>query len=198
MTAEGPAASPLVVADCGVVRIRAKLHSDALDDFQWRRDPEMARFDGALPIESTFSQFLQRFEHDLTFNGHDRQLFALESPEGEHIGNIMWYNPSPDRTEAEFGIGIGRDDWRGRGVGTAATVGFLRYTWANTPFRRVYLHTLSWNTRARRCFERAGFSPVARMMRGSEEFVRMEVRREWWMLWDQEGRFPAPPPPPPR
>ena len=80
-------------------------------------------------------------------------------------------------------------------VGTAATVGFLRYMWLNTPFRRVYLHTLSWNMRAQRCFGRAGFAPVARVLRGSDEFVRMDVRREWWQLWDQEGRFPHPEPP---
>lgn len=195
MTVEPPpGAGPLLVADCGIVRIRQKVRADALDDFQWRRDPEMARFDGTIPIEATFTQFLQRFEHDLTFNGHDRHLFAIDTAAGEHIGNLMWYNPSRDRQEVEFGIGIGRPEFRGKGIGTAATVGFLRYLWQATTFRGVYLHTLAWNVRAQQCFARAGFAPAARVFRGSEEFVRMEVRREWWLLWEQEGRFPPPAP----
>jgi RimJ/RimL family protein N-acetyltransferase len=182
-------AAPLPVADCGVVRIRWKTREDALDDFQWRRDPEMSRFNGSLPLTATFSQFLERLEYDLTFPSPDRQILAIESPSGEHVGNIMWYNAAPDRSRAEFGIGIGRPDWRGCGAGTAATIGFLRHIWGTTPFREIYLHTLSWNERAIACFRRAGFSEMVRLQRHGEEFVRMEVRREWWLLWDQEGRF---------
>lgn len=187
-----PAITPLIVADCGVVNIRHKHRGDALDDFHWRRDPETARFDASLPLEATFSQFLERLEYDIAFPGPDRRMYALDSPGGQHIGNIMWYHGDHGRGMAEFGISIGREDWRGRGVGTAATIGFLRLVWQTTSFRFVYLHTLAWNDRARRCFRRAGFADAARVLRGEEDFVRMDVRREWWLMWDQEGRFNLP------
>jgi hypothetical protein len=55
--------------------------------------------------------------------------------------------------------------------------------------RVVYLHVLEWNERAARCFSRSGFDPVARVLRDGQAFTRMESRREWWLLWDAEGRF---------
>lgn len=182
----------LLVADCGAVRLRCKRAEDALEDYQWRRDPEMSRFNGSLPLTATFTQFLERMQYDLAFPSPDRLMLAIESPEGEHIGNVMYYNASADRGRAELGIGIGRSDWRGRGAGAAATIGFLRYVWSATPIREMYLHTLAWNARAQACFRRAGFTECGRVTAGGDEYIQMNVRREWWLLWDQEGRFERP------
>jgi hypothetical protein len=50
---------------------------------------------------------------------------------------------------------------------------------------------LEWNERAIRSFRAAGFADAARVFRDNEWFLRMEARREWWLLWDAEGRFAA-------
>ena len=50
----------LVVAEAGPFRIRAKHRDDLADDFAWRRDPETARFDGALPLKLTFDPYFWR------------------------------------------------------------------------------------------------------------------------------------------
>ena len=94
-------------------------------------------------------------------------------------------------------IVIGPAAHRGRGLGTAATVAFLRFLWQTYPFRRIYLHVLEWNAAARSSFRKAGFSETARVLRDHAVLIRMEVRREWWLLWDAEGRFPDPVPQPP-
>lgn len=180
-----------LLAACALVRIRRKRPADALDDFHWGRDPETARFDGGVPASATFSEYLDRLEYELRYPSTERASWALDSPEREHIGSIMYYHCDYAAQAAELGISIGRVEWRSRGIGTAAVVLFLRHLWSSLPVRRVYLHTLAWNERAIRCFRRAGFEATATVVRGEETFVRMEARREWWLLWDSEGRFEA-------
>ncbi|MCK9518240.1 MAG: GNAT family N-acetyltransferase [Dehalococcoidia bacterium] len=188
-TGASPRLDHLVVASAGVILIRHKHATDAFNDYQWRRDPDLARFDGNAPIDMSFSEFLERFERDLAFPTGDRRSYSLVLPGGRHIGNVMYYNADLAHTSAELGISIGDAECQGRSLGTAATVAFLRYLWATHAFRRIYLHTLEWNERAQRCFASAGFDRVARVSRKGQWFVKMEARREWWLLWDQEGRF---------
>lgn len=182
----------LVVADAGVLLIRHKIREDAFDDYQWRRDPELARYDGNPPIELTYTEFLDRFQRELDFPSGDRRSFSIVLPDGRHIGNIMYYNADLARTAAELGISIAVPELQGVGLGTVATIAFLRYLWHSHTFRRIYLHTLDWNERAQRCFRTAGFDQTGRVSRKDQSFVRMETRREWWLLWDQEGRFDPP------
>ena len=179
----------LVVADMGRVRLRRKHASDALNDFHWRRDPEIARYDAAMPLTKTFTEFLTQFERDLLFVDPARRMFALEAAGGTQIGNIMYYNADESRRSAELGICIALPEFRGQGLGTEAVVGFLGVLWSEFPFREIYLHTLQWNERAIHCFEKAGFNRTARVLRQGRWFLRMEVRREWWLMWEQEGRF---------
>ena len=98
-------------------------------------------------------------------------------------------NYTPGREGAEIGISIGEASTRGLGLGPAALVAFLRVAWASLAFRRIFLNTFAWNERAWRSFERAGFSEVSRNEDSGGTLIRMEARREWWLLWDGEGRF---------
>ncbi|OAI39934.1 hypothetical protein AYO38_01160 [bacterium SCGC AG-212-C10] len=169
--------------------IRERTLADAPDEFEWRRDPETATLNATRPVSLTYSEFLDSFERDLRLFDPSRRAFAIDTAEGQHIGSIMYYNGNHSAGTVEFGIGIYVDAARGAGVGTEATVAFMRYAWNNLPFRRIYLHTLEWNDRAHRCFIRAGFEDKGRVFRLQQSFVRMEAQREWWLLWDSEGRF---------
>ncbi len=187
--AGGASLEHLVVVATDRVRVRRKHRSDALDDYHWRRDPELTRFDASEPVTASFSEFLHQMEYAIAFRDPRRESFSLDTPDGVHIGNLMYYNVDSGGERAEFGISIAREPYRGRGLGTEATVAFLRYLWQARAFRVVFLHTLEWNHRARRCFRRAGFEETVRVLRNGQWFVRMEARREWWLLWDMEGRF---------
>lgn len=187
MSGAGPLPAHLYVAEAPDLRIRRKVPHDAMDDFAWRRNPETARFDGQPALAVSYPEFARALEHEIAFPDPRRRPFSIETPRGLHFGNIMYYNA--DGESAELGVSIGLEDYRGRGLGTSAVVAFVRFIFATTPIRRLYLHTLEWNARARRCFERAGFDATARVERDAGVFLRMEVRREWWLLWDMEGRF---------
>ncbi len=179
----------LTVAQGPTVRIRYKVREDAIDEYAWRRDPDNARFNGLPPFGDGFTRFLQAFEYDLQVGHSDREQFAIETSGGAHIGSVMYYNADSVRDSAEFGMSLGDRRYWGKGIGREAAILFLRHAWQNYPFRVLHLHTLDWNERARRCFASAGFNEVALVQRGAETFVRMEARREWWLLWEMEGRF---------
>ncbi len=180
-----------VVAVSARLRIRERRIEDAPAEYAWRRDPEIARYDATAPLILPYPEFVQQFDRDLRFANPARRAYALETLAGEHIGALMYYNADHVSGTAEYGISIGSAEHRGLRLGTEATVAFLRFAWRTLPLRRIYLHTLEWNERALRSFERAGFRQTEVTLRRGERFVRMEAKREWWLLWDSEGRFSA-------
>ncbi len=186
-----PERRPAVIAETARLRIREKRIEDAPAEYEWRRDPEIARYDATRPLILPYHEFVQQYERDLRFANPSRHAYAIETVEGEHIGALMYYNADHSTGAAEYGIFIGPGERRGAGLGTEATIAFLRFVWQSLPLRCIYLHTLEWNERARRSFERSGFRQTAVVVRRDERFLRMEAKREWWLLWDSEGRFPA-------
>ena len=67
--------------------------------------------------DSSFEIFLAQFELDLDF-GHDRRgMFSIETPDGVHIGNLMYYNADRVGGAVEFGMTIADEALRGPGAG---------------------------------------------------------------------------------
>jgi RimJ/RimL family protein N-acetyltransferase len=178
-----------VIAAGPNVRIRHRVASDGENEYRWRSDPESARYNGVAPNKGLLREFLDAFVYELRTGRSDREQFAIDTIDGTHVGSVMLYNFSRGGEGAELGITLGEEAIRGRGLGREAVILILRWAWNNRAIRGVYLHTLEWNERAIRCFRAAGFGEVARVLRDDQALVRMEVRREWWLLWEMEGRF---------
>jgi RimJ/RimL family protein N-acetyltransferase len=166
------------VARGALVRLRRKRLADAALDYAWRCDPELARYDAAAPLRMAFEDYRVTFEEDLRFPSPFRRVFAIESLEGEHIGNVMYYNIDDRRGEAELGITIGDRRFWSAGYGRDAVATFVRYVFDISGLRRIYLNTLDWNVRAQRCFRAAGFTTCGLSRRGVHSFVSMEIRRQ--------------------
>jgi RimJ/RimL family protein N-acetyltransferase len=161
------------------VVLREKRLGDAVEDYRWRTDPELTRFDAARPLAVTYNEFLAVLREEVLYPSQHRRGLAIEDEEGRHIGNIMYYNIDTLRQEAELGVTIGdRSHWS-RGYGTEAVHALAEYLLAVRGFRRVHLKTLDWNQRARACFRKAGFVECGRAERAGHAFVLMELRREW-------------------
>jgi [ribosomal protein S5]-alanine N-acetyltransferase len=167
------------VARGTLIRLRRKRLEDAETDYQWRRDPELARFDAASPLRSSFQDFLVSYTEDIRYPSPFRRVFAIEDLDGRHIGNVMYYNIDERRGEAELGITIGDKRYWGHGYGTDAVRSFIHYLCTDAGLRRIYLNTLDWNVRAQQSFKKAGFAPIGVNRRGVHTFVTMEFRREW-------------------
>jgi RimJ/RimL family protein N-acetyltransferase len=162
------------------VVLRDKRLEDAADDYAWRRDPELSKLDATTPIQMSFNEYYKYTEDEVGYTSKWSRRFAIDTRDGVHIGNCMFYDIDLRRGEAELGIMLGNRDYWGKGYGTDAVITLLNYIFTTTTLNRVYLHTLDWNTRARRSFARAGFQEVRTVRRSGMDFILMEILRSDW------------------
>jgi RimJ/RimL family protein N-acetyltransferase len=102
-----------------VVVLREKTLDDAEQDYEWRRDPELATFDAARPYNGSLKDYVSIFGDELRYPSPYRKTIAVEDHEGRHIGNVMYYNADFQRKEAEIGVTIGLREYWARGFGTS-------------------------------------------------------------------------------
>ena len=168
------------------VILRAKRKEDAEQDYIWRSDPELARLDAAYPLTMSFERYLKIFQDQLRYPTPGSQHFSTDTIDGKFIGNCMYYDLDSVNMQAELGIVIGDRDYWSNSYGYDAVTTLLDYMFTEKMMKRVYLHTLEWNTRAQRCFEKSGFTPVKMVRRMSQDFILMEVLREDWLATSEE------------
>ena len=174
------------------VLLRDKRISDIPDDYAWRRDPELSKLDATLPMQMSYDDYRRYAREELSYNSRWSKRFAIDTLEasdngdgdepepGRHIGNCMYYDIDERRGETELGIMVGDRDYWSRGYGTDAVTTMLDYIFTSTKLNKVYLHTLTWNDRARKSFARSGFVEIREVRRNSIDFMRMELERQNW------------------
>ena len=171
------------------VVLREKRIEDAPDDFAWRSDEELAKLDATRPLNMTYDDFMRYARTEIDDPGPRSKRLAIDTLDGRHIGNFMYYDLDLRRGEAELGIMIGDRDYWGKGYGSDAIRAVQDYIFTQTTLTRVYLHTLEWNERAKRSFAKAGMRDVKTVRRSGMKFVRMEMlRHEWETLREAEAR----------
>lgn len=85
------------------------------------------------------------------------QTIICDSASDKPLGSVYIRDIDRQHNKAEYGIFIGEDDARGRGVGTAAAKLMLRYCFEEENLNRVYLRAFADNLQAIRSYEKAGF-----------------------------------------
>jgi RimJ/RimL family protein N-acetyltransferase len=167
-----------VVARGRRTTVRRKRLADAADEYRWRSDAELAKFDASRPVSTPFDAYERNWSFDYRFTDMAGRSFAVEDENGRHIGNVMYYNLDAARGEAEIGISIGERDHWSQGYGTDALCALIDVLMESGIVNRLYLHTLDWNGRAQRAFAKAGFSVCGTSWRDSHTFIVMERLRE--------------------
>ena len=162
------------------VVIREKRLKDIADDYAWRTDEELSRLDATRPLSMTFSEFARFSRDEILYVNPAARRLAIDTVDGRHIGNCMYYDVNLKRGEAELGIMIGDREFWGKGYGTDSVDALLDYIFTNTPLSRIYLHTLEWNARAMRSFTKSGFREVKKVRRGGLDFLLMDIDRVRW------------------
>jgi RimJ/RimL family protein N-acetyltransferase len=162
------------------VRLREKRLADAVDDYAWEIDPELAKLDASIPLAISFPQYLSEYASGLRHLPPTRHLFAIETIDGNHIGNCVYYGVDEAKSEAELGIMIGNRNYWNEGYGTDAVATLINHIFSETKLIRIYLKTLDWNTRAQECFQNCGFTPCGHVVKDGYNLVLMELQREPW------------------
>ncbi len=165
------------------VILRDKRLADAQDDYAWQADAELVRLDAAPLLATAFSQYLSNYVSELRYPSSTRCRFAIETLDGKHIGNCTYYGISEAKDEVELGIMIGNRSCWDKGYGTDAVATLLSYVFRGTDLKRIYLKTIDSNTRARKCFQKCGFTPYGHLVRDGFSFVLMEIHHKQWERW---------------
>ena len=160
------------------VVLRQKRIEDAFYDYQWRIDPELSKLDATFPLRIRYKEFVRFSLDEIEYPGRRSKRLAIDTKDGVHIGNCMYYDLDESRGQTELGIMIGdRDYWNG-GYGTDAVVTLVEHIFKTiSSINKIYLHTLDWNDRARKSFAKAGFVEVREVKRDGQNFVLMEMER---------------------
>ena len=160
------------------VVLRQKRIEDAFHDYQWRIDPELSKLDATFPLRIRYKEFVRFSLDEIEYPGRRSKRLAIDTKDGVHIGNCMYYDLDESRGQTELGIMIGdRDYWNG-GYGTDAVVTLVEHIFKTiSSINKIYLHTLDWNDRARKSFAKAGFTEVREVKRDGQNFVLMEMER---------------------
>ena len=85
------------------------------------------------------------------------QLMICETEDDMPVGSVYIRDIDRHHNKAEYGIFIGEERARGRGLGTAAAKLMLRYCFEEEKLHRVYLRVFAFNRQAIRSYEKAGF-----------------------------------------
>ena len=162
------------------VLLREKTAADIANDYRWRVDPELAKLDAATPIRMTFQDFERYSLDEMKHPSSRSKRLSVDTAAGVHIGSVMFYDIDLNSRQAELGIMIGDKDYWGQGYGTESVDILLDHMFGEYPFDRVYLHTLTWNYRAQRSFQKSGFKNVRSVRKGGYDFILMEIWRVEW------------------
>ena len=162
------------------VIIRSKKAADAKNDYRWQTDPELSALDAMTPTIMPYVEFYREYLNWLRHPYYGRITFGVDTPEGKHIGNCVYYNIDEVKNETEIGLMIGDRDYWGQGYGTDVISTLIGYIFRNLKFKRVYLKTLEDNFRAQRCFEKCGLAPCGHKEQDGYKFLLMDMSQDRW------------------
>jgi UDP-4-amino-4,6-dideoxy-N-acetyl-beta-L-altrosamine N-acetyltransferase len=105
--------------------------------------------------------------HSMIDTGKAVQMMICTVASDEPVGSVYIRDIDPIHKKGEYGIFIGEESARGKGIGSAAAVLMIRYAFETIGLHKIYLRVFADNPGAIRSYEKAGFK--------QEGYLRDEV-----------------------
>jgi RimJ/RimL family protein N-acetyltransferase len=179
-----------------LVALRRPAAGDLPSVVRWYRDPEVARLTRYQTRQMTQAE-VERF-FDVRMLAPDALAYSIvELASGRLVGFTTFSALDGDNGSVMFHITIGERDAWGRGLGTEATQLMLQHAFERLGLHRVGLAVFSYNTRAIRAYEKAGFRVEGRLreaiQRQGEFFdeVQMGILAGEWFVAQYGGATAA-------
>lgn len=166
------------------VSIRPITEADTDKIVKWRNAPSvMEHFIYRTPL--TREDHLNWF-HNRVQTGEVFQFMIVDEEAGEEVGSVYLRDVDAQNKKCEYGIFIGEDSCRGKGIGSAAAKLALDFAFEELKLNRVFLRVFADNTRAIKSYENAGFVCEGRFRDDviidgkAYDMVFMGILREEW------------------
>ena len=173
-----------------LVNLRAGEMADLERNFRWMNDREVTRYlSMRYPLSLAAEEVWMRATASKPMAFGVEVFFAIDTKDGEHIGNISFHEMSPEHRKARLGVVIGDKAFWSKGYGTDAMLTFLRFAFDEMNFHRIDLTVDAENPRAIACYRKCGFVDEVRMrdvrfQKGAygDGFVMGILRHEFYAL----------------
>ena len=137
------------------VMLRPMTEQDTDNIIKWRNAPSvMENFIYRTPF--TREAHLNWY-HNRVLTGDVAQFIIVDTDTNTDVGSVYLRDIDKQNQKCEFGIFIGEESCRGKGIGTKATKLILDYAFKELKLNRVFLRVFAKNERAIKSYEKAGF-----------------------------------------
>lgn len=136
------------------VRLRPLERKHLSSCVEWLNDPEVTEH---LSFSEPISMEGEQKWYENLSRDESTKVYAIETLQGEYIGNLGLHDIDLHNRKTEFGIVIGKKDLWGKGYGTEAVLLALKLAFEGLNLNKVYLRVFTGNKKAQKCYEKAGF-----------------------------------------
>ncbi len=137
------------------VSIRPITEADTENIVKWRNSPSVVEhfiYRTPLTAEAHLNWYNNRVR-----TGEVAQFVITDGETGGDVGSVYLRDIDYENQKCEYGIFIGEESCRGKGIGTAAARLALDYAFGELGLNRVFLRVFADNPRAIKSYEKAGF-----------------------------------------
>ena len=172
-----------------LVRLTAEEpETQAKHDVRWQRNSEFHRLADADPAAVSSEKKVKDWLEKRSEEGFkpERYPFSIRALEGDKLIGFIGLWVDLIHSDGWVGIGIGEREFWGKGYGTDAMEVLLQYAFTELNMKRVSLALHSYNTRALKSYEKAGFRLEGRTRSDQQregnrtDTLWMGILREEW------------------
>ncbi len=137
------------------VSLRKIDYTDTENIIEWRNSEEVKKY-FIVQDELTRETHEQWLETRVK-SGSVEQFIIVDNTTGMDVGSVYLRDVDYNNKKAEFGIFIGEEIARGKGIGSLATKKMIEYAFGKLQLHKVYLRVRSTNDVAISCYKKVGF-----------------------------------------
>lgn len=110
-------------------------------------------------FRETFTEEMHnRWMRTKVASGEVVQYIIIDKSEGKPVGSVYYRDVDAKNSSAEYGIFIGEESARGKGLGSETAKLFVKFGFDCLKLHRISLRLLSGNAQAEKSYENAGFA----------------------------------------
>lgn len=137
------------------IQLRKINIEDTDNIIKWRNNPNVKK-NFCIQKDLTKEDHLNWFNNKI-LTGEVAQFIIIDNDLNIPVGSTYLRDIDTNNKKAEFGIFIGEDVSRGKGIGTESTLFTIKYGFEELKLHKIFLRVFANNYSAIKAYEKAGF-----------------------------------------